>query len=129
MVVNTTKGMYRILRNFRDAFNKEMFENKYLEEYFDKYPYVVGDYSSGILRLKGFDNNSFQNIDKYLDDSCAFGAPFYVLSRIHSEKEYEELEQETKNEENPDIDRCKITTLEKENFDKDSLILNEAGKE
>ena len=133
MVIKTSKGMYRILRNFRDAFDKEMFENKYLEEYFDKYPYIVGDYSSGILRLKGFDdnkasNNYYQNIDKYLDDSCAFGAPFYVLTRIHSEAEYNELYEKTKNEKNSDENRCKITPIEKENYDKDSLVLKECRK-
>ena len=87
MVIKTEKGMYKVEKNYRDAFQLEAFVDKYIEECFDKYPYIVGDISAGILRSKGFDadpksDNYYGYIDDYLELSCAFGCPFYVLKRI-----------------------------------------------
>ena len=126
MVINCDKGMYILERNFRDAFNLEEFQRKYFEEFFDKYEYIVGDISSTILRLKGFDlnpksKNYFKNIDEYLDKSCAFGCPFYVLRRIHSEEELKKLENSKIIDEVP---RITVKDMPKENFDKESLILD-----
>lgn len=87
MVVETSKGKYELVKNNRDAFNKEQFEEKYIEECFDKYPYLVGDISSGILRIKGFTGeqsglNSFKLIPDYLYESCAFSCAYFILKRI-----------------------------------------------
>lgn len=134
MLIKTTKGMYKVERNFRDAFNATLFQERYLEEYFDKYKYIVGDFSAGILRLKGFDTNPksdnfFHKIDRYLDDSCAFGCPFFVLSRIYNENEYNRLlEKDNNNSILRDSHRCEIKPIEKENFDKESLILETSRK-
>ena len=127
MLIKSNKGLYKLERNYRDAFNLEAFQEKYIEECFDKYQYIFGDFSANILRLKGFDdnpnsNNYYKNIDKFIEESCAFGCPYFVLSRIHSENEFKSLE---KNDTDPiTIDsRFDITTIKKENFDKESLVL------
>ncbi len=132
MLIKTTKGMYKVEKNYRDAFKLEDFQNKYLEEYYDKYPYIVGDISSEILRLKGFDDNPkslnyYGLIDKYIEESCAFGCPHYILSRIHSEKEFEELYKKDKEPITTD-ERFVITPVVKENFDKESLVLQSSPK-
>ena len=119
--IKCIKGNYVLTRNYRDAFNLDKFVDKYFEEYFDKYTYIVGDISSGILRLKGFDEKDCSNIDNYIETSCAFGCPFYVLKRVKDEDEYQKY---VKNHHERDEEsRYKITPLEKENFDKESLIL------
>ena len=87
--IKCIKGNYVLTRNYRDAFNLDKFVDKYFEEYFDKYTYIVGDISSGILRLKGFDEKDCSNIDNYIETSCAFGCPFYVLKRVKDEDEYQ----------------------------------------
>ena len=132
MLIKCSKGMYRLLNNYRDAFKIEEFQEKYLEECFDKYPYIVGDISSNILRLKGFDENPkiksfYKNIDKYIEDSCAFGCPYFILSRIHSEDEYRKLEA---NDQAPitEDSRFVIPNIQKENYDKESLILKPTPK-
>ena len=71
MVFKNKKGMFQLQRNFRDSFNEEAFIEKYIEECMDRYLYIVGDISSGILRLKGFDDNPksknyYGFIDNYL---------------------------------------------------------------
>ncbi len=131
MLIETKKGRFKVDSNYRDAFRLEEFEEKYIEECFDKYLYIVGDLSSGILRLKGFDNNPnsksyFGIIDSYLKLSCAMGCPYFVLKRIQSDKEYQE---ELSNPSKPKTDGFKINSLVKESFDKDSLILETSIKE
>ncbi len=131
MVFKSKKGYYEIITNFKNAFNLANFEEAYIEECFDKYPYVVGDLSDNILRLKGFstdakNSNFYKNIDTYIEESCAFEAPYYVLRRITSDDEYKRIEAKNKpvNEGKEIVHK----TLEKENFDKESLVLESTPK-
>jgi uncharacterized protein YutD len=132
MVFKCVKGMFELVKNYREAFNLEAFQSKYLEEYFDKDMYIVGDISSEILRLKGFNtdpksDNYYGFIEDYLEISCAFGCPYYVLKRIKNEDEYRRLEKEGKPVDTED-DRITIHPMTKENFDKESLVLKPSQK-
>ncbi len=92
MVVDMEKNLeinnnqFVVLKNYRDCFEVESFKERYIEEIFDKYDYVLGDFSAGILRIKGFyhanKKDNYKFIPDYLSESCAFGCPFYVLKRI-----------------------------------------------
>ena len=77
---------FAILKEYRESFDLEDIENKYIEEIFDKYEYIVGDYSAGLLRIKGFYHNNkddnYKHIPDYLNESCAYGCPFYILKRV-----------------------------------------------
>ena len=73
-----------------NGFDKEMIEEK-LTDYFDPYDYVVGDWSYGKLRLKGFckkDNkilnktNDYEDLENYIKTNCAYGCKYFVLERI-----------------------------------------------
>ncbi len=130
MIIDCKKGQFKIENNYRDAFKLEAFEEKYIEECFDKYVYIVGDISSGILRLKGFDTNPksknyFGFIDDYLELSCAMGCPYYVLKRIQSDEEYEH---ELNDPNEPKNDGFVIHNIVKENFDKESIVLETTPK-
>lgn len=132
MLFRCEKGMFLVQENYRDAFNLEMFISKYIEECFDKYLYLVGDISSGVLRLKGFDSSPksssyIGNVRDYLETSCSFGCPYYLLKRVKSEAEYEHLLNIEKNKK-PVIEKPLITPIQKENFDKESLILKSNPK-
>lgn len=134
MLFKSTKGMFQVQKNYRNAFDLEMFLSKYIEECFDKYPYIVGDISSGILRLKGFDTNpksdaNINNVQSYLETSCSFGCPYYILKRVKSDGEYEHLANQEKNKKE-EVEKSLITPLVKENFDKETLVLisNPKGK-
>lgn len=131
MLLKTIKGMYQIQYNYKDALNLEDFTSKYIEECFDSYTYIVGDISSGILRLKGFDtkpqsDSNYKNIEKYLEVSCAFGCPFFILKRMANEEEYDKL---SENEKIVRVDPLfVIPSIEKENYDKESLELESSQK-
>ncbi|MGM9970767.1 MAG: YutD-like domain-containing protein [Anaeroplasma sp.] len=132
MLIKCAKGMFLVQRNHRDAFNLDAFIEKYIDECFDKAAYIVGDISSTILRLKAFDldpksDSYFGNIDNYIDVSCAFGCPHYVLKRIKNEEEYKHLEKTMKNAV-PQKGKIEINPIVKENFDKESLVLKSTPK-
>ena len=70
--LNNTK--YELIKDYKEAFDKEEFLEK-CTDYFYDYDYVVGDIAYGKLRLKGFYDekskkvnkiNNFKNLDKYL---------------------------------------------------------------
>ena len=130
MLLDCKKGRYIVDTNFRDAFRLDVFEEKYIEECFDKYIYIVGDISAGILRLKGFDTNPksknyFGLINDYLETACAIGCPYYILKRIQSENEYQkELAKPTQ----PKTEGFLINTLVKESFDKESITLDSTAR-
>lgn len=83
---------YEIIKNNRDGFDLEEFKNK-LTDYFYEFDYVVGDWAYGKLRLKGFYDdksknankiNKYSNLDKYLEENCAFGCKYFVAKKKKS---------------------------------------------
>ena len=85
--------IYELIYNFKDAFQKEWFEEKLVDVLKNK-PYIVGDISHDKLRLSGFtltkDNNNpknINNLEDYILEYCNFGAPFFVV-KIRSKKNY-----------------------------------------
>jgi len=125
MVINTKKGYYRVLKNVLEAFDLQKFEEAYIEELYDKYEYIVGDISDSILRLKGFSTKPntptyFHNIPDYLQESCNYRTPYYILKRI-TEKEYEDMR--TLKDDKVTQGYADRFIITKEAFDKDALVL------
>ena len=83
---------YEIIKNYKDGFDYEEVKNKCLEtDYFDNYDYIVGDWSYGKLRLKGFcdkKNKLFKNIndidkvDEYIKNLCAYECKYFIIKKI-----------------------------------------------
>lgn len=80
---------YKLIENYRDAFNEEEFLSK-CTDYFKDYDYIVGDIAYGKLRLKGFnkkDNKSFNSINDfskvkdYIKNNCAYMCKYFILER------------------------------------------------
>ena len=91
MIVETIHGKFKILKNYRDAFDREYFEKRYIPEIYNKFKFIVGDISSNILRLKGFDQNKtsrdfYRNIPIYLSESCNMDTAYYILEKIYDKK-------------------------------------------
>ncbi|XMB86291.1 DUF1027 domain-containing protein [Mycoplasmatota bacterium WC44] len=89
-IIRVKNRKFTILKEYRDSFNLEDLESKYIEEVFDKYDYILGDFSAGLLRIKGFYHNNkldnYKHIPDYINESCAYGCPFYILKRIKGGK-------------------------------------------
>ena len=80
---------YELIKNYRDAFDKEEFVSK-CTDYFIDYDYIVGDIAYSKLRLKGFYKsnnkkankiNNFDNLEEYLKDNCAVDCRYFILKR------------------------------------------------
>lgn len=80
---------YELITNYKDGFDKEAVENL-ITDYFSDYDYIVGDWSYGHLRLKGFcdkDNKLYKKInnivilDKYIKENCAYDCKYFVLKK------------------------------------------------
>ena len=125
MVVKTTKGYYEILKNVRDAFNIDTFEAYYIEEIFDKYDYIVIDYADQKPRIKGFDSKeskvNFHYIMDYVVESCNYLAPYAILRRV--DEAFFNLHKDDPSTEEITKPLGYIDSIEKENYDKDNLVL------
>lgn len=81
---------YELTQNYKDGFDKEAVETL-ITDYFNDYDYIVGDWSYGKLRLKGFCdkenkiNNKINNIkilEKYIKENCAYECRYFVLKKV-----------------------------------------------
>ena len=84
---------YEIIKNYKDAFDKEEFASK-CTDYFYPYDYIVGDIAYGKLRLKGFYDeknkkankiNNYKFLDNYLKNNCAVDCKYFILKKISNE--------------------------------------------
>ncbi len=80
---------YELIINYKDGFDKEEFENRYTDYFYD-YDYIVGDIAYGKLRLKGFYDeknkkvnkiNNYKNLNTYLKNNCANDCKYFVLKK------------------------------------------------
>ena len=55
---------YELINNYKDGFDYETVKEK-ATEYFNDFDYIVGDWSYGSLRLKGFYDSSNKKSKKY----------------------------------------------------------------
>ena len=85
MLIETIHGKFKLLKNYRNAFDKQYFEKRYIPEVYNKFKFIVGDISSDILRLKGFDtsHNFYRNIPIYLSESCNMNTAYYILEKVY----------------------------------------------
>jgi len=90
MIIEVEKNKYKLVKDYRDAFDKDLFLEKYTN-FFDEYDYIVGDIAYSKLRLKGFTKknnkinnkiNDYNNLDKYLKENCAFDCKYFILEKI-----------------------------------------------
>lgn len=80
---------YELITNYKDGFDKDSVENL-ITDYFCDYDYIVGDWSYGHLRLKGFCNkdnklfkkiNDIDSLDCYIKENCAYDCKYFVLKK------------------------------------------------
>lgn len=80
---------YIVIKDYKNGFSKEEVEKRYTE-YFEPFDYIVGDWSYGKLRLKGFydpnsteckEYNTIENLENYLKEFCSYECRYFVLKR------------------------------------------------
>jgi len=84
-MIESIHGEFEMIKNYRDAFVLDDFNKRYID-FFSIYPYVVGDYSGGLLRLKGFSDDNYQMIPDYVMESCSPNCAYYILKNPNYDK-------------------------------------------
>lgn len=92
MIIETKHGEFELIKNYREAFDITMFNEKYVDVAFDRYHYLVGDMASGLLRIKGFNSDAksprgFKAIPDYINESCNFNTAYFILKKHIEKKE------------------------------------------
>ena len=81
---------YNLIENYKDGFDLEATKEKYTD-YFEPYDYIIGDYSYGKLRLKGFCTklnkicnkiNDIKFKDDYIKNLCSYECKYYILEKV-----------------------------------------------
>ena len=90
MEIEVEGNKYKLIKDYKDAFDQEMFLERYTS-FFNGYDYVVGDIAYSKLRLKGFTKkgnklnnkiNDYDNVEKYIKENCAFNCKYFILEKI-----------------------------------------------
>lgn len=81
---------YELIENYKDGYEETPLKEKYTD-YFDDYDYILGDWSYGKLRLKGFCErankkcnriNDIKFKDKYVKELCSYECRYFLLKKI-----------------------------------------------
>ena len=85
---------YELIENSRDGFDITEVNNLFTD-FFENYDYLVGDWSYGKLRLKGFNDksnkgfnkiNDFKNVKDYIENYCAYGCKYFIFKKVLVDK-------------------------------------------
>lgn len=80
---------YELIENYKDGFELETVKEKYTD-YFEPYDYIVGDWSYGKIRLKGFCDktnkmcnrtNDIKFKEDYIKNLCSYECRYFVLKK------------------------------------------------
>ncbi len=83
---------YELIKNYKNGFDYEILKEKYTE-YFDDYDYILGDWSYGKLRLKGFCNkqnkiyksiNDIETVEEYIKKNTAYDCKYFILKKVNN---------------------------------------------
>ncbi len=93
-MIEIENNKYNLIENYKDGFDLESVKEKYTD-YFNDYDYIIGDWSYGKLRLKGFCTklnkmcnkiNDIKFKDNYIKDLCSYECKYFVLEKIKEKK-------------------------------------------
>lgn len=93
-MIEIENNKYNLIENYKDGFDLETVKEKYTD-YFNDYDYIIGDWSYGKLRLKGFCTklnkmcnkiNDIKFKDNYIKDLCSYECKYFVLEKVKEKK-------------------------------------------
>ncbi len=89
-MIKLENNEYEVIENYKDGYSHEDLETRYTD-YFTDYDYILGDWSYGKLRLKGFcdsknksfnEINDYSKIKDYIKENCAYECKYFILKKI-----------------------------------------------
>lgn len=92
MTIKVENNEYKLIKNYKDGFDEEMFKERYTS-FFENYDYIVGDIAYSKLRLKGFNKkenknvnkiNNYKNVEDYIKNNCAYDCKYFILEKVNT---------------------------------------------
>ena len=92
--VTINNQVFELIENYKDGYTKDDVEKRYTE-YFEPYDYILGDYSYGSLRLKGFcekknkiykSYNDIKNYKEYVKKECSYECRYFLIKKVKEDK-------------------------------------------
>lgn len=89
-MIKLEDNTYELIDNYKDGYELEPLKEKYTDYFYD-YDYILGDWSYGKLRLKGFCDrinkkcnriNDIKYKDNYLKEMCSYECRYFLLKKI-----------------------------------------------
>ena len=80
---------YELIKDYKNAFDYDAVKERYTE-YFDDFDYILGDWSYGKLRLKGFCEksnpkfkpiNDIKKAEEYIKSNGAYDCKYFILKK------------------------------------------------
>lgn len=90
MKIYEFKYKYQVEKNYKNGFDYEAIKELWTD-YFDDYDYILGDWSYGKIRLKGYCTkknkkykkiNDYDQIEDYIKNNCAYDCSYFILKKI-----------------------------------------------
>ncbi len=87
--IKINNNVYELIENYKEGFDLDVLK-EIMTDYFDSFDYIIGDWSYGKLRLKGFCNksnprykkiNDFKLRADYIKHNCAYDCRYFILQK------------------------------------------------
>ena len=81
---------WELIEEYKEGYDEQALKDKYTD-YFENYDYIIGDWSYGKLRLKGFCKkinklcnkmNDIKFKDDYIKNLCSYECKYFVIQKI-----------------------------------------------
>ena len=88
--VKLEENEWELIEDYKNGYDETALKEKYTE-YFEPYDYIIGDWSYGKLRLKGFckkinkicnRSNDIKFKDEYIRDLCSYDCQYFIVQKI-----------------------------------------------
>ena len=81
-MIEIENNKYNLIENYKEGFDLDAFKEKYTE-YFEPYDYIIGDWSYGKLRLKGFCTKLNKMCNKIKNNASLILHKFHKTKKTH----------------------------------------------
>ena len=90
MTIKLENTEWELEEEYKDGFDLEALKSRYTD-YFEPYDYILGDWSYGKLRLKGFckkinkicnKGNDIKFKDDYIRDLCSYECKWFLIRKV-----------------------------------------------
>lgn len=94
MKIKLENTEWELTEEYKEGFDEAALKERYTD-YFEPYDFIIGDWSYGKLRLKGFCKkvnkicnklNDIKYKEEYIKELCAYECKWFLLTKVKGDK-------------------------------------------